>query len=112
MSVFSVQYSKMKKFYLITVVIVAAFFSVSANAQNFKAKQKSQERTIKAAFKSGKITEREYYKLLDEQQLIREAIEKYEDDEKWTPHEKNVIHSKLVKAEKRLRKYQTNGEVY
>jgi hypothetical protein len=86
--------------------------SVTANAQNFKTKQKSQENTIKSVYKSGKITEREYYKLLDEQELIKEAIAKFEADDIWTPHEKNTIHDKLVRAEKRLRRYRTNGEVY
>ncbi|HRO41985.1 MAG TPA: hypothetical protein PL009_04090 [Flavipsychrobacter sp.] len=100
----------MKKLYFLL------FFSLglclNANAQNFKGKQKSQERTIKAAFKSGKVTEREYYKLLDEQEAIKQAIAKYQADDVWTPHEKNVIHDKLVRAEKRLRRYKTNGEVY
>lgn len=84
----------------------------NANAQNFKAKQKSQERTIKVAYKQGKITEREYLKLIDEQEKIKEAIFKYAKDDIWTPHEKNVVHDKLVRAEKRLRRYKTNGEVY
>jgi hypothetical protein len=102
----------MKKLYFILTLFIGLGLSVSANAQNFKAKQKSQERTIKAAYKSGKITEREYYKLMDEQEAIKEAIVKYSIDEVWTPHEKNVVHDKLVRAEKRLRRYKTNGEVY
>ena len=87
-------------------------FGLTAEAQNFKSKQKSQEKTIKSAYKSGKITEREYYKLLDEQELIKEAIARFEADDIWTPHEKNTMHDKLVRAEKRLRRYRTNGEVY
>lgn len=102
----------MKKLYFILTLFIGLGVSFSANAQNFKAKQKSQERTIKAAYKSGKITEREYYKLMDEQEAIKEAIVKYSIDEVWTPHEKNVVHDKLVRAEKRLRRYKTNGEVY
>lgn len=100
----------MKKLYIFLIVVLGLSFN--AGAQNFKAKQKSQERTIKAAYKSGKVTEREYYKLMDEQEAIKSAIEKYQADDIWTPHEKNVIHDKLVRAEKRLRRYKTNGEVY
>lgn len=101
----------MKKLTLITIFF-SLFFSISAYAQNFKAKQASQERTIKTAYKKGRITEREYQKLLDEQDIIKETIRKYEADKYLTPHEKNVIHDKLVKAEKRLKRYKTNGEVY
>ena len=102
----------MKKLFFLVILFVGMGFSLTAEAQNFKSKQKSQEKTIKSAYKSGKITEREYYKLLDEQELIKEAIAKFEADDIWTPHEKNTIHDKLVRAEKRLRRYRTNGEVY
>jgi len=100
----------MKKLYILLLIILVS--SLETNAQNFKAKQKSQERTIKAAFKGGKVTEREYEKLMEEQAAIKHAIEKYQADDVWTPHEKNVVHDKLVRAEKRLRRYKTNGEVY
>lgn len=102
----------MKKLFFLSILFIGMGLGLNANGQNFKSKQKSQEKTIKTAFKSGKITEREYYKLLDEQDLIKEAIAKYEADDIWTPHEKNTIHDKLVRAEKRLRRYRTNGEVY
>lgn len=93
-------------------LICCLLFSITVYAQNFKAKQASQERTIKTAYKKGKITEREYQKLMDEQDVIKETIIKYEEDRYLTPHEKNVIHDKLVRAEKRLKKYRTNSEVY
>ena len=102
----------MKKLYILTMLAAGLICALPAHAQNFKAKQKSQEKIIKAAFKGGKITEREYYKLMDEQEAIKEAIARYNADDIWTPHEKNVIHDKLVRAEKRLRRYKTNGEVY
>ena len=102
----------MKKLYFIFLVLIGLFLVLPAEAQNFKAKQQAQERTIRVAYKRGKITEREYQKLLDEQTSIKIAIEKYEYDRVWTPHEKNVVHDKLVRAEKRLRRYRTNGEVY
>jgi len=102
----------MKKLYFLLVVFLSLGLSFQSHAQNFKGKQKSQERTIKSAYKSGKITEREYDKLMGEQESIKSAIAKYEADDIWTPHEKNVIHDKLVRAEKRLRRYKTNGEIY
>ena len=94
------------------ILFIGLGLSFSVNAQNFKSKQKSQERIIKSTYKKGKISEREYHKLMNEQEAIKEAIAKYEADDIWTPHEKNVIHDKLVRAEKRLRRYKTNGEVY
>jgi hypothetical protein len=102
----------MKKLPFTLMLLIGLAFSLNVSAQNFKSKQKSQERVIKTTYKNGKITEREYYKLMDEQHAIKQAIAKYEADDIWTPHEKNVIHDKLVRAEKRLRKYKTNGEVY
>lgn len=102
----------MKKLFFLVILFLGMGFGLTAEAQNFKSKQKSQEKTIKSAYKSGKITEREYYKLLDEQELIKEAIARFEADDIWTPHEKNTMHDKLVRAEKRLRRYRTNGEVY
>lgn len=101
----------MKKHLLLLLLFVFGI-SFSLYAQNFKAKQRSQERIIKAAYKKGKITEREYYKLMKEQDQIKYAIYKYEADDYWTPHEKNVVHEKLVRAERRLRNYQTNSEIY
>ena len=83
-----------------------------AQAQNFKSKQKTQEKTIKAAYKAKKVTELEYEKLMKEQTVIKETIAKYEADDVWTSKEKNAIHDKLERAERRLRRYKTNGEVY
>lgn len=83
-----------------------------ANAQDFKGKLKSQEKTIKAALKSKKITDREYEKLMMENQTIKNTLEKYQLDGVLTSKEKNTIHDKLVRSEKRLGRYKTNGEVY
>lgn len=101
----------MKKFSLLSILF-CLLFSIAAYAQNFRAKQASQERTIRIAYKKGKITEREYQKLMDEQDVIKATIRKYEADHYLTPHEKNVIHDKLVRAEKRLRRYKANSEIY
>ncbi len=105
-------FTSMKKLSFFLILISGLAFGCKAQAQNFKAKQRSQEKVIKSAYKSGKITAREYDKLMHEQATIKETISKYEIDDFLTPHEKNVIHDKLVRAEKRLRRYRTNGEVY
>ena len=81
-------------------------------AQNFKATQKSQEKVIKSAYKSKKITELEYEKLMKEQQTIKETIEKLEADGKLDSDDKNAIQGKLDRAERRLKRYKTNRERY
>lgn len=100
------------RYIVITFLCLAIAFGARAQAPNFKQKQKSQEKTIKAAQKYRKISDREYEKLMKEQYLIQAAIEKAEIDGVWTAHEKNAIHDKLVRAEKRLTRYKTNGEIY
>jgi hypothetical protein len=99
----------MKKIVFLTVLLAAY---TAAHAQNFHRDQRTQEKTIHCAYKRGKVTEQEYHKLMKEQQVIRTAIRKYDADGRWTPHEKNVVHDKLVRADKRLDRYKTNGEVY
>jgi uncharacterized membrane protein YebE (DUF533 family) len=102
----------MKIITAVTITVIALSISIGAYAQNFRAQQQSQERTIKAAYKKGRVTANEYEKLMREQDIIRETIMKYSADGVWTEHEKNVVHDKLVRAQKRLRRYRTNGEVY
>lgn len=97
------------------LLMLALFTSLStllANAQDFKGKLRSQEKTIKAAHKKKSITDKEYTKLMQEQQAIKNALEKYELDGVLTPKEKNIIHDKLVRSGKRLARYKTNGEIY
>lgn len=97
-------------------VLVLLTFAVGigwqAGAQNFKSKIKAQEKTIKSAYKSKKVTDREYEKLMQENKVISQTLEKYELDGELTAKEKNIIHDKLVRADKRLARYKTNGEVY
>lgn len=100
---------KNKFIYVFTALLC---LTITANAQSFQKQQASQERTIKAVYKRGRITANEYYKLMKEQDHIKYAIQKYDADGIWTPHEKNVVFAKLQKAEDRLRRYKTNGEVY
>jgi DNA polymerase III delta prime subunit len=99
----------MKKTILLFVLI---FLGIASYAQNFKATQREQEKTIKAAYKKKKITELEYEKLMREQEVIKQTMEKYEVDKHLDPHEKNVLHDKLGRAERRLKRYKTNSERY
>ena len=47
-----------------------------------------------------------------EQYIIEETIDKYYTDDVLTPAEKNRLYDKLERAEKRLKRYKRNGEVY
>jgi hypothetical protein len=102
----------MKKIYSMLAILLMMCVAYTANAQKFKTKQKEQIRAIKAAYKSHKVTRNEYNKLMDEQDAISRAIEKYEYDGYWDPHEKNVVHDKQERAADRLRRYKTNSERY
>jgi cell division protein FtsB len=102
----------MKKVWSFVAVCLLSCITLGAHAQNFKAKQKEQEKAIKSAYKSKKITENEYHKLMDEQHVIKETMEKYQYDDYLDAHEKNVIHDKLDRAAGRLRRYKTNSERY
>lgn len=86
--------------------------ATDVQAQNFKGRQKEQIKVIKAAYKARKVTENEYNKLMDEQQVIKKTIEKYEADGYLDSHEKNVIVDKQDRAKDRLRRYKTNSERY
>ena len=92
--------------------LLFCLFSIPLHAQNFKKEQQSQERTIKAAQRKHRISDREYEKLMREQYAIKQAIEKAAFDGIWTAREKNAVAGKLDRAENRLRRYKTNGEVY
>ena len=94
----------------LTVLMLAG--SIAFAQVDLKAWQKKQEKAIKAAYKKKKVTELEYNKLIREQEIIKETIEKYEADDDFSAKEKNAVHGKLQRAEKRLKKYKTNGEIY
>ncbi len=100
----------MKK--LILLLLVVFGISQISFAQDFRARQKSQVKVIKTAYKKGRITQTEYDKLMREQYVIEETIDKYNADGYLDASEKNKIHDKLVRAEKRLRRYKHNGEIY
>lgn len=97
---------------MILTVVTVVLAQTSLYAQDFKAEQKKQQKVIEQAYKSKKVSELEYSKLINEQEVIKETIAKFEADDVLTAKEKNAIHAKLERAEKRLRKYKTNNEVY
>lgn len=95
-------------------IILAIVFcgAIPVAAQHFSSQQQGQERLIKSAQKRGRITAKEYDKLMNEQATIRRTIAEAEADGTWTPREKNAVAGKLNRAEKRLRRYKNNREVY
>ena len=102
----------MKTISTLVALLLMLCITTNANAQKFRARQKEQGKAIKAAYKARKVTENEYHKLLDEQEVIMSTIEKYEQDGYLDAHEKNVVHDKQDRAAGRLRRYKTNSERY
>lgn len=97
---------------LILILLLTAGIAVSALAQNFPKEMKQQRAHIEAIYKKKRITDKEYNKLLEEQHIIKYTYEKYNRDGYLSPDEKNRIASKLQRAAKRLKRYQSNGERY
>ncbi len=103
----------MKKAFLFsTIILLFTALALPVQAQNFKAKLKEQEKAIKYAYKKKKITKLEYEKLMKEQEIIKNVLADYNIDGVLTSKEKNAIHGKLLRAQKRLRRYKNNSEVY
>lgn len=98
--------------FLVVLTLLLFAGTVSFAQKNLKDWQKKQEKAIKDAYKKKKVTELEYNKLMREQEIIKETIKEYEADDDFTPKEKNAVNGKLQRAEKRLKKYKTNSEVY
>ncbi|MCF3111534.1 hypothetical protein LL912_22295 [Niabella sp. CC-SYL272] len=99
----------------ITKILLCLLLSgagLRVEAQDLARKQRSLEAAVKAAFRKKQVTPKEYYKLLEEQDVIRKTIERSKADDYLSPKEQNDIYGKLQRAEKRLRKYKTNREVY
>lgn len=102
----------MKKLALLSLSFCLLGLGAQAQAKELKKSQQKQEASIKSAKKKGRVTDREYEKLMEEQESIKSAIERAELDGVWTSKEKNDVHGKLQRASKRLRRYQNNNEVY
>lgn len=100
------------KHLIITLLLGLFSISFSASAQKFNSDVKALNAQIESSKKSGKLTEVEYGKLKKEVDMIKLAIDKASADDIMTPDEKNKIHSKIVKARKRLAKYKVNREIY
>ncbi len=101
----------MNKKILIVIPALMLLLSIPAVAQgSYAADQQRQETMIKKAYKRGRVTRNEYYKLMKEQDAIKYAIEKYNYDGVLTPHEENVLEGKLSRAEDRLARYKHNWE--
>ncbi len=94
------------------LIVFVLCLSVAGYSQNFGKTLSRQKATIKTAYKKRKITHKEYVKLMDEQQVIYNIIEKYNGDGYLSIDEKNKIAAKLQRAANRIRKYQTNNERY
>lgn len=97
---------------IILTAVLTGLITTGIVAQNFNKEMKQQQSNIEAAYRKKKITEKEYSKLKEEQDVIKFALEKYNSDGTLTPAEKNRIASKLQRAANRLRRYQTNNERY
>ncbi|MBZ4188353.1 hypothetical protein [Niabella beijingensis] len=97
-----------RNFLLLSLLCMAGWLQ----AQDLERQQQKQAVSIESAFKKKRITEREYYKLQEEQETIVKAIERAKADDYMSAREKNEIYGKLQRAEKRLRKYKTNKEQY
>ncbi len=98
----------MKRIVLSALLLLMAAGTVGA--QSYIATQRDQESRITRAYKRGRVTTNEYYKLMKEQDAIKYAIAKYRRDGLLTPHEQEVIDGKLARAEDRLARYKTNWE--
>lgn len=94
------------------LVAITLCWSIVGYSQNFSKTMAQQKATINAAYKKKKLTHKEYNKLMDEQRIIQNAIEKYKEDGYWSSDEKNRIASKQQRAANRIRKYQNNNERY
>ena len=101
-----------RKIFMLMLLVAGLTLSAAAQEKELIARQKKQEKIIEQAYKKKKISELEYNKLKREQEVIKETIEKFAADDVWTAKEKNALHDKLQRADKRLSRYKTNGEVY
>ena len=100
----------MKK--LTVTLLLTLLCSAGAFTQNFKADLRKLNGQIETNYKGKKLSENEYSKLKNEQEIIKLAIDKAMADDYMSPDEKNKIHSKIVRSKKRLAKYKSNREIY
>jgi DNA polymerase II small subunit/DNA polymerase delta subunit B len=94
--------------HLIITLVLLMSCCASAFSQNFKSDLRKLDAQVETAYKSKKLSENEYRKLKNEQEIIKLATA----DDYMSPDEKNKIHSKIIRSKKRLAKYKTNREIY
>jgi ATP-dependent protease HslVU (ClpYQ) ATPase subunit len=88
------------------------FIAEAKGSREMHDQQRRQEKIIQKAYRNGHVTENEYRKLMEEQSIIKKTIELAERDGFWTPDEKKKVSMKLNRAEKRLKLYKNNHEIY
>lgn len=98
----------MKKLALLSCLMLC--ITAGAGAQSYVTQQRAQEQKIRNAYKRGRVTPNEYYKLMREQDVIKSTIYKARRDGVITPLEQDRIDSKLARAEDRLARYKHNWE--
>lgn len=101
----------MKK-YLFILFTLLPFIAEARGSREMHDQQRKQEKIIQKAYRNGHVTENEYRKLMEEQSIIKKTIELAERDGFWTPDEKKRVSTKLNRAEKRLKRYKNNHEIY
>lgn len=97
-----------RKYFLLAVICV--LFSIPGYSQSFTRRMNQQKAAISAAYKKGRITQREYGKLMDEQQGIAVMIKKYSADGYLSSAEKSRIAARQQRATQRLKRYRANRE--
>lgn len=102
----------MKKIFFTFFLVFSATILFAQKGNDLIKAQHKQEKTIKDVYKKEKITELEYNKLMREQSNIKGLIETATIDNHWSSVELNQVNAKLVRASKRITRYQMNSEKY
>lgn len=91
-------------------LVLMSLHSFAGGGRDLVRQQEKQERTIKAAHKRGKVTDKEFQKLMGEQKTIKRYIDLADADNYWSLAEKKRVKGKLDRAENRLKRYKHNWE--
>lgn len=103
----------MKKFISIFVALTLLFVSKNALGQSSKSYQNQlsqQKKQIQKAYKKQQLSLKEYNKLVQEQDVIKNSLEKAERDGNIDKSEQKHLNGKLDRAANRLKKYKSNNE--
>lgn len=77
-----------RKIFMLMLIATSITLSATAQEKDLIARQKKQEKVIEQAYKKKKISELEYNKLMHEQEVIKQTIEKFAADDVWTAKKK------------------------